>query len=62
MASYKIFSEIQIGKKFKTQFNITYKKISNVKARPVLDKNGTTITNPVETTVFANSKMKFIEV
>lgn len=56
------FDNIQIGKKFKTNSNITYQKISTKKAKPILKSDGTETSPQLETTAFYNTKIKLIQV
>jgi len=59
MATYKIFSEIQTGKKFKTPSKITYQKMSSIEAKPVLKADGVTvIANGEVTSAFNKSKIQ----
>jgi hypothetical protein len=52
------FSQIQIGKKFKTNNNITYQKTSNTKAKPVFSSTGTVPPTIIETSAFQNSTIQ----
>ena len=56
------FNDIQIGKKFKTYGNVTYQKISQTEAKPILDVKGDAISNGRVSSVFYNSKIPVIPV
>jgi len=60
--NYKLFDEIQIGKKFKTLSNITYQKMSATEAKPILTSDNQTITNGLITPAFYKSKIRLEEV
>jgi len=58
MNKISTFNNIQIGKKFKTSANITYQKISEKKSKPILNSQGTKISNGRDSSAFYNSKIK----
>lgn len=55
------FNKIAVGKKFKTNFGITYTKISEKEAKPFKDAKGRAIPNQnVSTSLFYNSTVPVI--
>ena len=52
----KTFSEIQIGRRFKTRSGVEYKKSSSGRAVIIKDKKGNIIRNGKETHLFKDSK------
>lgn len=55
------FNNIAVGRKFKTNFGITYTKLSEKEAKPVRDAKGKPIPNQnVSTSFFYNSTVPVI--
>jgi hypothetical protein len=52
------FSEIQVGRKFKTSAGVTYQKTSTKIAKPLTKSDGVAVSPSIETTGFFNSRLQ----